>query len=305
MICSYYNNAASVKLCKTAQKMTYRRRVRCVPEVLCLLFCERSDKGKSFVKADSLIIDAMGLFLTLAFLFFIGSSLGWVIEVIFRRFFSSANPERKWINPGALSGPYLPLYGFGLCILYLLASLEGMLGFAAPFWDKVLMLLAMAVCMTVIEYIAGILCIKVANVRLWDYSEQWGNIQGIICPKYSLVWALLGAVYYFLIHPYILDALAWLSQNLAFSFVIGMFFGVFMVDLVYSAQVIQKIKKFAHDNHVIVKYENLKKQVRSFQDRNFQKPHFFFPFQSERPLTEHLKDMLAPPEKRVKKRKKR
>lgn len=66
----------------------------------------------------------MNLFLTIAFLFFIGSMAGWGIEVVFRRFFSSANPERKWINPGFLSGPYLPLYGFSLCVLFLLSLLE-------------------------------------------------------------------------------------------------------------------------------------------------------------------------------------
>ena len=66
----------------------------------------------------------MSFFLTIAFLFFIGSIAGWGIEVVFRRFFSSANPERKWINPGFLSGPYLPLYGFSLIALYLLAMLE-------------------------------------------------------------------------------------------------------------------------------------------------------------------------------------
>ena len=234
----------------------------------------------------------MGLFLTLAFLFCIGSLIGWCIEVVFRRFFSAANPERKWINPGALAGPYLPLYGFGLCILFLLASLEDHIWIENPIWNKMLMFSAMAVCMTVIEYIAGILSIKMANVRLWDYSGQWGNIQGIICPKYSLIWALLGAVYYFLIHSHILGALEWLSQNLAFSFAIGMFYGVFLIDVVYTAQIIQKIKKFAEDNHVVVKYENLKHQVRSFQDQNSQKPHFFFPLRSERPLAEHLKDMI-------------
>lgn len=52
----------------------------------------------------------MNLFLTLAFLFFIGATTGWAIEVLFRRFLSSANPERKWINPGFCTGPYLPLY---------------------------------------------------------------------------------------------------------------------------------------------------------------------------------------------------
>lgn len=38
----------------------------------------------------------MSLFLTIAFLFFIGSMAGWVIEVVFRRFFSSA--FRCWNN---------------------------------------------------------------------------------------------------------------------------------------------------------------------------------------------------------------
>ena len=37
----------------------------------------------------------MNIFLKLAYLFFIGSLIGWCIEVIFRRFFSSSNPERK------------------------------------------------------------------------------------------------------------------------------------------------------------------------------------------------------------------
>ena len=63
----------------------------------------------------------MSMFLTLAYLFFIGAVLGWCLELVFRKFFSSANPEHKWINPGFCVGPYVPLYGFGLCILYLWA----------------------------------------------------------------------------------------------------------------------------------------------------------------------------------------
>ena len=64
----------------------------------------------------------MSLFLTLADLFFIGSVFGWVLELLFRKFFSGTNPEHRWINPGFCVGPYLPLYGTGLCALYLLAS---------------------------------------------------------------------------------------------------------------------------------------------------------------------------------------
>ena len=247
----------------------------------------------------------MSMFLTLAFLFFVGSVGGWVLEVFFRRFFSSANPERKWINPGFCIGPYVPLYGYGLCILYLIASLEQLNLIQNPVWNKIVLFLFMALCMTAIEYIAGIVSLKLLKVRLWDYTNQWGNIQGIICPQFSLIWALLGAVYYFLIHPYILGALDWLSRNLAFSFVIGLFFGVFIIDSVYSAHLITKIKAFAEDNHVVVKYENLKAQVRSFQDKNAMKHHFFFSLRSERPLTEHLRDMKLSLEEKIREKKQR
>ena len=40
----------------------------------------------------------MNVFLTLTYLFFIGSVSGWVLELFFRKLFSSSNPEHKWIN---------------------------------------------------------------------------------------------------------------------------------------------------------------------------------------------------------------
>lgn len=246
----------------------------------------------------------MNLFLILAFLFFIGSLSGWVLELFFRRFFSTANPERKWINPGFCTGPYLPLYGLGLCLLYLIASMEDNTLIPNPVWNKIALFALMAVCMTAIEYIAGFLSLKITNVRLWDYSDEWGNIQGIICPRFSLIWALLGSIYYFFIHPYILDALFWLSQNLAFSFFIGLFFGVFLIDVAHSAHLVAKLKAFAEDNDVIVKYENLKAHIRSIQDKNKQKHHFFLAFRTEQPMGEYLKAHVSSFEKRLKKRKK-
>ena len=243
----------------------------------------------------------MNLFLELAFLFFMGSRAGWVLEVLFRRFISSANPERRWINPGFCTGPYIPLYGFGLCMMYLIASLEKRSVIDSPVWNKVVLFAAMAVCMTVIEYIAGILSLKILKVRLWDYTGEWGNIQGIICPKFSLIWAVLGAAYYFLIHPRILSAIHWLSQNLAFSFVIGFFFGVFIIDVAHSAQLAAKLKAFAEENDVVVRYETLKADIRRHYEKTAQKYHFFRPLHTERPLSEHLKEMRNTFEKRKRK----
>ncbi|MGN0986005.1 MAG: putative ABC transporter permease [Candidatus Enterenecus sp.] len=243
----------------------------------------------------------MRLFLSLAFLFAVGAVLGWVLELFFRRFISAANPERKWINPGFCVGPYVPLYGFGLCILYLLASLEDKIPIQSPGVRKAVLFLVMAIAMTAIEYIAGVLALRVLKVRLWDYSDEWANLQGIICPKFSLAWAVLGAVYYFLLHPHVLKWLDWLSRNLAFSFVVGLFFGVFLIDVAYSVQLLAKLKKFADDNDVIVRYEHLKAHIRSVQDRQKQKAHFLFAFRSEQPLAEHLKEMRDTLERRRRK----
>ena len=63
----------------------------------------------------------MSIFLTLAYLFFIGSVFGWVLELFYRNL---TQKHSKWINPGFCTGPYLPIYGFGLCLLFLLASQE-------------------------------------------------------------------------------------------------------------------------------------------------------------------------------------
>lgn len=230
----------------------------------------------------------MGIFLTLACLFFVGSSFGWVLELVFR---NTVHKSEKWINPGFCTGPYVPLYGFGLCILFLLAQLEPMHLIANPFWNKVFVFAMMAVAMTVIEYIAGILCLKVFHVRLWDYSNLWGNLQGIICPTFSAIWAVLGAVYYFLIHPHILNMLGWLSRNLAFSFFIGLFFGVFIIDVAHSANLAVMLRKFAREHQLVLHYEEIKHDIRRRQFTMRMKFQFFRPFHSDHSLTEHLREL--------------
>ena len=241
----------------------------------------------------------MSMMLTLAFLFFIGSVLGWVLELLFRNL--TQHPD-KIVNPGFCTGPYLPIYGFGLCALYLLASLEQYSLVPDPFWNKVMLFAAMAVGMTLIEYIAGVFCLKYLKVRLWDYSDLWGNIQGIICPLFSFFWAVLGAMYYFLIHPHILVGLKWLANNLAFSFFIGVFYGVFAIDVIHSAKLVVKLKAFAEDNDVIVRYEALKTHIRQRRERIALKYHFFRPFRSDLPLSQHLLQMQETLETRIRRK---
>lgn len=241
----------------------------------------------------------MSMMLTLAFLFLIGSVLGWILELLFRNL--TQRPE-KIVNPGFCTGPYLPIYGFGLCALYLLASLEQYSLVPDPFWNKVMLFAAMAVGMTLIEYLAGVFCLKYLKVRLWDYSDLWGNVQGIICPLFSFFWAVLGAMYYFLIHPHILVGLKWLANNLAFSFFIGVFYGVFAIDVIHSAKLVVKLKAFAEDNDVIVRYEALKTHIRQRREKIALKYHFFRPFRSDLPLSQHLLQMQQTLESRIRRK---
>lgn len=81
------------------------------------------------------------------FLFLTGAIAGWCIELVYRRFFSA----KRWINPGFLTGPYLPIYGFGVCVMYAVSDLS-----LAWWWKLVLF----CVLMTAIEYVGGIVFIK-------------------------------------------------------------------------------------------------------------------------------------------------
>ncbi len=216
------------------------------------------------------------------FLFFIGSTLGWCLEVLFRRFFSA----KKWINPGFLTGPYLPLYGFGVVGLFGISLIPIHTGM--DWLDAVLIILIMGAAMTLIEYIAGLIFIKGMGIKLWDYSNRWGNIQGIICPLFSLFWLLVAVFFYFVIDAPVIQAVTWFVHHIEFAFVVGIFFGVFFVDLGHSLNVSARIRKFAKEHDVVVHFEKLKEAVRERMEEHKVKVSFAFPFKSLSEFKEEL-----------------
>lgn len=217
------------------------------------------------------------------FLFFVGAVAGWCIEVLFRRFFSS----KKWINPGFLTGPYLPLYGFGAVGLYGLSKLPINTGIRAL--DVTLIILIMGAAMTLIEYIAGLIFIKGMKIRLWDYTNQWGNVQGLICPLFSFFWLVIAAGFYFLMQTPVEAMIAWFVGNIEFAFLVGILCGIFLVDFASAIHLASSIRKFAADHQIVVHYEKLKESI---HDRVVQlgeeHPAFMFPHR----FMERVKDQL-------------
>jgi uncharacterized membrane protein len=210
-----------------------------------------------------------------------GTISGWVIELFWRRFFGLA---RRWINPGFLNGPWLPLYGFGTIILYFISGIQVSISIKSLIFFSGL---------TVLEYITGAFFVNIYNIKLWDYSNNRWNIQGIICPFYSILWTLLGLFFYYIMYPQLKGDINQLLTHLELSFFIGIYAGIFTMDLFHSFNLAKQIKTVIKETNDKwqVDYEKFKLEIRdrlkTIQSNEAKlknrllKPHFLLPFQGE------------------------
>ena len=128
--------------------------------------------------------------------FMIYSFLGWVLEVIYH-----AVSLGVVVNRGFLNGPVCPIYGFGMiAILALLNSIvpEGISNVHGLILFAVGILLA-----TAIELFGGWILDKIFHARWWDYSDEPFNLNGYICPKFSLYWGLGTVLAVRMLHPFV------------------------------------------------------------------------------------------------------
>lgn len=231
-------------------------------------------------------LTAYQIFLIAVYLFFFGSIAGWVLELLFRRFFSGSNPEHLWLNPGFLFGPCVPLYGIGTVVLFGMSLLESAVfgSFSGSVGYYFVMFFIMALVMTLIEYLVGLLSIRVMGVRLWDYSRRWGNVQGIICPLFTCFWGVLSAVYYFLLYPRLLVLVEWFVAHPLFSFFVGICFGVFVIDFAFSLHLgTQLHRRAAALDRTLYESIDLQKLQKRLQSRSG-----FFRLGAQRSLSDRL-----------------
>ncbi|MBQ6979803.1 MAG: putative ABC transporter permease, partial [Clostridia bacterium] len=177
------------------------------------------------------------------------------IELFFRRFVS----QKKWMNPGFLTGPYLPIYGFGVLVLYAVSNIP--LGIDGHIWDVIIRVIIIGVGMSLIEFIAGLIFIKGLGIKLWDYSSRKGNIMGIICPSFSLIWLVVGSLYYFSLNPVLVQGITWIAENLIYTYFIGAVIGAMIVDFAYSIHLATKLKVF--NEYRALRFEEFKKEFKN------------------------------------------
>ena len=228
----------------------------------------------------------MKWFFDLSFLFIVGAVGGYIMELFFRRFVSA----KKWINPGFLTGPVLPIYGFGIVGMYVISTFLVKLPIESVVLKDIIIVLIIGVLMTLIELITGEIFIIGMNIKLWDYSDRWGNFKGIICPLFSLIWTGIGALYFFFVHKGFVKMVEGFNQFSYSLYFLGLAFGILFVDVIYSFNVSSKISKIAKDLQIVVKYEHLKESISNQVRRVKEKSNFLFPFKSKISLKDSIKN---------------
>lgn len=134
---------------------------------------------------------------------------GWIFETTY-----VSLKNHKYINRGFMKGPWLPLYGSGAVII-LLTTL--------PFQQvPVAVYFAAMVSATILEYVTGVVMLKLFKVRYWDYSYRKIQFQGHICLVSSVAWGFLGLIMVYLVHPPVQKFIGrWNTEFLSiFTFVI-------------------------------------------------------------------------------------
>ena len=216
-------------------------------------------------------------------LFLFGATAGFGIEALFRRYFTA----KKWVNPGFLVGPWLPLYGFGLVTMFTFSLLfvnflpkdialynpignfEGRIQSGPTVYDLI-PICCMGVAMILLEFVAGLIFIRGFKVKLWDYTNMRGNILGVICPVFNLIWFGLSIGYYYGLSPFVY-ALASSAATFLFGgdapnqvahfgvlFMIGILYGFFIWDLVKSLNLFASARKLIAETGVVERYEQLR-----------------------------------------------
>lgn len=125
---------------------------------------------------------------------------GWVFESTY-----VSLRTHKLTNRGFMKGPWLPLYGSG-AILVLLVTL--------PYADHPMgVYFAGMIAATILEYVTGVVMVKLFKVRYWDYSYKKIQFQGHICLSSSLAWGGLSLLMVYVIHPPIVKFIAMWNEN--------------------------------------------------------------------------------------------
>ena len=135
--------------------------------------------------------------------FIIYSFIGFVIETLFALFMYNVLESRQ----SFLYGQFCGIYGVGAVIMIM---------FLNKYFNKNnhILFLGGFIVGSVVEYLISLIGEMMLNVRWWDYSNRFLNINGRICLLYSIFWGLLAIYLMRVINPRVDKLINWLKTKI-------------------------------------------------------------------------------------------
>lgn len=148
-------------------------------------------------------------------IFLAGAISGYIYEVVF--YYITMGVLNNW---GILYGPYLPIYGVGAILLSMLKPLKN---------KPLLLFITSAVVTGLLEYVVGDISVNIFNQRLWDYRGLFLNINGLVCLRSILTFAIGSLILNYILLPIIDKYYNKKYYNYTYIIII-----IFIIDIVLS-----------------------------------------------------------------------
>ncbi len=134
--------------------------------------------------------------------FIIYSFLGFVIETLFALFNYGVFESRQ----SFLYGPFCSIYGVGAVFIILVLKYKF-------FKNNQTLFVGGFLVGSVVEYVISFIGEMILNVKWWDYSGRFLNINGRICFLYSIFWGLLGIYLLRVVNPRVDKFIDWMKKK--------------------------------------------------------------------------------------------
>lgn len=168
-------------------------------------------------------------FYQLLWLYMIYSFIGWCGEVVV-----AAVKRHRFVNRGAVSGPFCPIYGLGAAVVAVFfPELKG---------NPLFLFLGGMVVNTFVEYVTGRIMEMSLHKKWWDYSDQKFNLGGYVCLKTSVLWGICTVLMIYVLNP-VFTGLVGLIPKLWGEIILWVIFGLLIVDFIGTVIAVWGLKK--------------------------------------------------------------
>ena len=169
--------------------------------------------------------------INLILIFFTFAVAGWCMEVILKYF-----EFHRFINRGFLTGPWLPIYGFGAVLITV------GVGGLKPLGSGPLATFAISfVLCGVLEYMTSYVLEKRFHARWWDYSQKPMNLHGRVWIGNLILFGLGGVLIWHVCDPILLRLFARIPLKTREFTAVGLTL-IISVDFVISHFVLKLVK---------------------------------------------------------------